>query len=155
MTPPETHELARAIVALLPRLTRQLSRTGQDDPLADLPVAQFRVIIVLIDGSRAMSELSQELGVSLSAITQTADRLARVGLVERMAEVGDRRVRRLCLTPHAETLMRARREARVTRVARALATLPAPERVSLHAALAAFHAACVATGGEGESSSST
>ena len=45
-----------------------------------------------------MSSLGRELGVSLSAITQIADRLERAGLVTRVAKGGDRRVRRLELT---------------------------------------------------------
>ena len=46
---------------------------------AELPLAQLRVCGVLCDGPRPMSAVSRELGVSLSAMTQIADRLERAG----------------------------------------------------------------------------
>ena len=62
-----------------------------------------------------MSALSRELGVSLSALTQIADRLERARLVKRTAAEDDRRVRCLQLTARGEKMMRSCREARVAR----------------------------------------
>ena len=81
-----------------------------------MPLAQLRVCGILYDGPRPMSALSRELGVSLSAMTQIADRLERARLVNRVAEGADRRIRCLQLTERGQKLMRSREDARNRRV---------------------------------------
>ncbi|MGW8257161.1 MAG: MarR family winged helix-turn-helix transcriptional regulator, partial [Thermoguttaceae bacterium] len=108
-------EQAKAIAALLPRLMQGLFSVV-NDPALDLPLAQLRVCRNLCDGPRSMSVLSRELGVSLSAMTQLADRLERANLVSRVAAHADRRVRCLQLTPQGEKMMRLRDNYRVKRV---------------------------------------
>ena len=78
-------EEANKIASLLPALMRQLF-TLDDDLAVDLPLAQLRVCASLQDGPLPMSALSRELGVTLSAMTQIADRLERANLVSRVAE---------------------------------------------------------------------
>ena len=91
------HEQSARIAGILPVLMRSLG--SPDDRLSvSLPLAQLRLCRVLYDGPRPMSVLSQELGVSLSALTQMADRLERAKLVARVASGKDRRVRHLQLT---------------------------------------------------------
>ena len=63
-----------------------------------------------------MSSVGRELGVSLSAMTQNADRLERAGLVRRVADGHDRRVRSLELTPRGKKMMRLREETRMKRI---------------------------------------
>ncbi len=112
-------EQAEDVATLLRSLLRELS-VGLDDPAVDLPLAQLRVCTVLYGGPRPMSSLGRELGVSLSAITQIADRLERAGLVTRVAKGGDRRVRCLQLTHRGEKMMRLHEEARIQRMSAAL-----------------------------------
>ena len=86
----ELVQIAESLTGLIPRLARGLSTQGNLTPrekdLADeLPLAQLRVCAVLSEGPRAMSVLGRELGVSLSALTQIADRLERARLVKRTA----------------------------------------------------------------------
>lgn len=72
-----------------------------------------------------MSQLGEELHISVSAVTQMADRLEKVGLVERILEEnGDRRTRHLQLTLHGQSLILARRALRTDRAAHTLALLP-------------------------------
>lgn len=94
-----------------------------DDPAAKLPVAQLRVCNNLRGGRRSMSELSRKLGVSLSAMTQLADRLEKAHLVKRVAQTADRRVRCLQLTERGEKIMQTREEARVQRMSALLERL--------------------------------
>lgn len=94
-----------------------------DDPAARLPVAQLRVCNTLRGGRRPMSALSRKLGVSLSAMTQLADRLEKAHLVKRVAETADRRVKCLQLTERGEKVMQLREEARVRRMAALLERL--------------------------------
>jgi DNA-binding MarR family transcriptional regulator len=98
---------AEAMLSLLPAVMRNLFRLD-DDLATELPLAQLRVCSILREGPRPMSMLSREMGVSLSAMTQIADRLERSRLVTRVSEGPDRRVRCLQLTPHGEHLMHRR-----------------------------------------------
>lgn len=94
-----------------------------DDPAARLPVAQLRVCNSLRGGRRSMSALSRKLGVSLSAMTQLADRLEKAHLVKRVAQTADRRVKCLQLTERGEKIMQLREETRVHRMAALLERL--------------------------------
>ena len=136
-------ETADAIARLIPRLARGLASSDKD-PVDNLPLAQLRLCGILSDGPRPMSALSRELGVSLSALTQIADRLERARLVKRVAEESDRRVRCLQLTARAEKMMRKRREGRVLRALAVLEHLPAPQRKAVRASLETLVHACSA-----------
>ena len=86
--------------------------------------------------------LSRELGVTLSAMTQIADRLEKARLVMREAEAGDRRVRRLSLTARAAKMMQKHRDARVQRMTEVLERVEPASREKLLAGLQALVAAC-------------
>ena len=119
---------------LMPALARRLFTVEPDDPGADLPVAQLRVCRVLEAGSQSISCLAEELRISASAVTQLADRLEKAGLVERVPESDDRRMKRLVLTENGRNVMRERRERRVTRAAAVLQHIaPAKRRAVMDA----------------------
>jgi DNA-binding MarR family transcriptional regulator len=109
---------ARTLRAALLNLGKGL--LSVDDSTLDLPLRQLRVCLTLCGGRESMSELSRELGVSLSAMTQVANRLERQGLVERVFDESDRRVRFLQLTAQGEALMRSHEEAQLRRMERCL-----------------------------------
>lgn len=141
MFQPELMHVAESLTGLIPRLARGLSSPEKD--LADeLPLAQLRVCGVLSEGPLAMSALSRELGVSLSSLTQIADRLERARLVKRTATEDDRRVRCLQLTARGERMMRKRREARLRHSLAVLEHLSAAERELVLTAMETLVAAC-------------
>jgi DNA-binding MarR family transcriptional regulator len=109
---------------------RQLFTTDPTHPVTDLPFGQYRLCVLLHQkGQRTMSQLGDELGISVSAVTQMADRLERSGLVERVAEMnGDRRTRYLHLTPQGRQLMESRMAQRLERAEEALRLLAPEER---------------------------
>ena len=146
-----TLQQATAIASLLPALMRQLFVLDHD-LAAELPLAQLRVCAMLCGGARPMSALGRELGVSLSAMTQIADRLERARLVQRVAEGTDRRIRCLQLTERGERIMRLREDARVQRVLAALERLSPSARKQELAALELLMNACAATRTEGAAS---
>jgi DNA-binding MarR family transcriptional regulator len=133
---------ARVIASLLPTVVRYLFGTEDSDPVDELPLAQLRVCGILHEGSRPMSVLSRELGVSLSALTQIADRLEDAGLVNRVAVGTDRRVRRLQLTARGKRLMQHREDARIRRVRGALECLAPEARQAVRDAVELLHNAC-------------
>jgi DNA-binding MarR family transcriptional regulator len=114
-------------VGLLQALLRELT-AGTNDPASDLPLAQLRVCRVLCDGRQSMSAVSRELGVSLSAVTQIADRLQRSKLIDRVADDGDRRIRCLRLTKRGQTLLQRHDEERIRRTSAMLGQLPPEAR---------------------------
>jgi DNA-binding MarR family transcriptional regulator len=135
---------AEAVASLMPKLARSLF-AGNNDAAADLPLGQLRVCGILEDGPRSMSALSRELTVSLSAMTQIADRLERSEWVRRVPEDGDRRVRCLQLTPRGEAMMRERKKGRVQRVLTAMERLSPDERAQVLQAFEALARASVAS----------
>jgi len=112
---------ARAVHAALQGFGRDLLTV--DDPTLDLPVRQLKVCLALFRRSCSMSEISREIGLSPSAVTQVSDRLVRRGLVERVFQDGDRRVRKLKLTPKGLHLMSTHEEKQLERIAAALERL--------------------------------
>src|SRR5258708_38627016 len=91
-----------AVHAALRTVVRNL--LGVDDSMMDLPLRQFKVCLTLYRQSRSMSEISRELKLSPSAVTQVSDRLERRGLIERIFQDEDRRVRILRLTRKGQQL---------------------------------------------------
>jgi DNA-binding MarR family transcriptional regulator len=130
------------ITLKLPRLMRRLFRIDSGDPSAELPVAQVRVCSILMEGARSMTCISKELGTSLSAATQLADRLEKAGMVERVPEADDRRVKSLQLTEQGNLMMQKRLESRIERVTKVLEQLPAESRKSIIDAVDMFMDAC-------------
>ena len=115
-------EEAHKIASILPVLMRRLF-TLDDDFAQNLPLAQLRVCSILSKGPLQMSTLSRELGISLSAMTQIADRLERARLVRRVAGQNDRRIRCLQLTPNAEKMMLKRENSRIQSILTVLNSL--------------------------------
>ncbi|HZT40766.1 MAG TPA: MarR family transcriptional regulator [Chthonomonadaceae bacterium] len=131
MTDETLLEEAARLEALIPRLMRRLFTLDPDHPSMELPVAQLRLCSVLQAGPRTLSALSEDLSISLSAVTQLADRLERIGMVERVPSVADRRLKNLQLTEQGMEIMRTRRVARIRRVARALEQLSPEMRATV------------------------
>ncbi len=130
---------ARELNAIFKSLARKV--LIDDDPAAELPLRQFRVCMALFDEPRSMTQLSRELGVSQSAITQIADRLQSAGMVTRLPDGGDRRVRSLQLTARARKMLRLREERRIERVMRILQGMSAAARNEVLASMAALREA--------------
>jgi DNA-binding MarR family transcriptional regulator len=91
-----------------------------DDSMMDLPLRQLKVCVSLYGQSRSMSEIGRELNLSPSAVTQISDRLERRGLIERVFQDEDRRVRKLRLTRKGQQLIRRREQQQLVRIESAL-----------------------------------
>lgn len=71
-----------------------------------LSFAQISVLMHLRRSNACrISDLGMRLGVSNAAASQLVDRLVQAGLVERLEDAKDRRVKRLRLTPTGEKLV--------------------------------------------------
>lgn len=135
-SPPDVAEADSLLMSVVRNLLYVEDRTS------DLPLRQLHVCATLYAGPLSMSQLSRKLGVSMSAMTQIADRLERAGLVARQANDPDRRVRCLTLTPRGRRALQAHERVRQERLAAAFETLDAASRRKLLAGLKLFQAAC-------------
>src|SRR4051794_38138508 len=130
------HEALRTVVRNL---------LSVDDSMMDLPLRQFKVCLSLYRQSRSMSEISRELKLSPSAVTQVSDRLERRGLIERIFQDEDRRVRKLRLTRKGQQLVRSRERKQLRRIAAALDTLTANELSQVMTGLETLAQSCTST----------
>lgn len=61
--------------------------------------------VIAVDGAKTMTELSEQLGLSTSAVSHLLQRLVEIGLIERREDPVDRRVRRVALTAEGQALL--------------------------------------------------
>ena len=132
-----------AVHAALRTVVRNL--LGVDDSMMDLPLRQFKVCLTLYRQSRSMSEISRELKLSPSAVTQVSDRLERRGLIERVFQDEDRRVRKLRLTRKGQQLVRTRERKQLRRITAALDTLTPNELGQVMTGLETLAQSCTPT----------
>jgi DNA-binding MarR family transcriptional regulator len=135
----DDNDHASALERILPEIARRMFTVPPGSPLAELPNAQLKVCSLLLEGRRTMSQIGEEMNISVSAVTQIADRLEKAGMVRRVSDDSgadnDRRHRYLALTEFGEDLLQARRAQRRTRVAAVLSRIPAHEREAIRHAL--------------------
>jgi DNA-binding MarR family transcriptional regulator len=55
-------------------------------------------------GQADISDVSQQMGITNAAASQLVERMVRMGLLDRMADPIDRRIKRLALTPEGHAL---------------------------------------------------
>lgn len=119
----DLRQQAEALTTELARVMRRVFALPPSGISADLTPLQRRLCGLLREGSLSMSAIGRELGISLSAVTQIADRLERTELVCRVAQDTDRRVRLLQLTPTGSEMVQQRHARRVERVLSVLQAL--------------------------------
>lgn len=80
---------------------KRLVMRRRDHPLftTELTIQQLRMLLVLgTDGPMPTHEFAEELGTGVTTVTGMVDRLAARGMVRRVPDEHDRRVRRVELT---------------------------------------------------------
>jgi DNA-binding MarR family transcriptional regulator len=149
----ELEQQGERLAAAISRILRSLNKLESEEIETALTIPQARVCGLLREGPQAMTAVSRELGISLSAVTQIADRLQREGLVSRTCGEDDRRVRLLQLTEQGLQRVQRRHARRLQRALIILETMPADQReVSLKALEALAAAVPAVTPAEDEGS---
>lgn len=114
-------QLERLSLKLIRRLGHELSEILAEG----MSPAQFLVMRLLgRSGGMKVSEVSDYLGVTLSAVTSLSDRLAAAGLVARERDEGDRRLVWLRLTEAGCTKLAELEAKRMDLIKRYLGRLP-------------------------------
>lgn len=129
------HSDAETLEMLLPRAIRLLYVADETSPLSELTVPQLRLLRMLTCASRTASSVGEKLGLSVSAVTQMVNRLEAAGLVQRIDDNDDRRVKHLSLTEEGRRQLEARRKRRVALAEIALAGLTGESRSQLLSSL--------------------
>lgn len=132
------------LTTAISRILRSLNKLQTEEIETALTIPQARVCGLLREGPQAMTVISRELEISLSAVTQIADRLQREGLVSRTCGEDDRRVRLLQLTEEGLQRMQKRHARRLQRALAILETMPPEQRETALVGLETL-AAAVAT----------
>jgi DNA-binding MarR family transcriptional regulator len=94
-----------------------------------VPEAQIKLVVHLaVHGPQTMSEVAEGLNVTTPAVTGLVDKLEKRGMVERVRDTQDRRVVRVCLSPHAQQVAEAHLTERRRQMRSVLATLTPEEQ---------------------------
>jgi DNA-binding MarR family transcriptional regulator len=129
----DTEQLIADIMGAQQRLQR-LFAYDRSDPLfsSHLTLSQLR-ILMLLSRSKGMSgsELAEEIGVGLAALSGMIDRLVTNDLVVRQEDPHDRRVRRISLSKSGSDLIGGIITAGAEKERRLLSRLTAGELASL------------------------
>jgi DNA-binding MarR family transcriptional regulator len=110
---PETGVSLDAIFELTESLSSRMMHDLHRELLQRLPLKttsqQMAIAIILCRrGDRmTVTDVAREFGVSLSAVTASADRMSRLGILRRSRDLADRRVVWLDLTPAGEEAVSA------------------------------------------------
>ncbi len=109
--------VALQLAELLPRMMMQMVRLGDSLPRSatGLTPQQLRMLTALdfAGAPMRMSDLSGQLGVGQSTVTDTSKRLIKMGLVERERCSDDDRVVFLSLSTKGRTIARDLKQARL------------------------------------------
>jgi DNA-binding MarR family transcriptional regulator len=104
----------------------------------ELSLTQLRVLHVLTDDAdqASLKELSEQIGISLPAVSRAVDGLVQRELVTRAEDTTDRRMKQVRATPAAAGLVERLMELRLAGIDEFVSTLSPRERARLTAAMA-------------------
>ncbi|OPY56611.1 MAG: putative HTH-type transcriptional regulator YusO [Pelotomaculum sp. PtaU1.Bin035] len=95
------------LVEVIQSLPRRLHAELAQNLVSGITMSQFIVLMSLKDRTVNVSEVAEEMCVSLSAVTALADRLHKAGFVVRRRDEQDRRLVWLALTGEGERIVSA------------------------------------------------
>jgi DNA-binding MarR family transcriptional regulator len=139
---------ARELLASAPAIMRFIRGQMRAHRRVELTVPQFRALVFAKhyeDGS--LSDLAEQLGLSLPATSRLVQVLVQRGLLRRGARSSDRRCIKLSLTTRGRASFRAAQNATLAALAKRLEALPAAERGLVHAALEVLNRVFLAESG--------
>ena len=131
-SPPGVHTwlvLMKAFRAIAARGRRGLGTSGLCD-------SDFRILEILLHkGALPVNTLGPRVNLTAGSISTAVDRLHRRGLVSRVEDPGDRRVRRVDLTPGGRALIEPIFRRHAAEMDRVFSVLTASERMRLESLL--------------------
>lgn len=96
-----------------------------EPPLSGLSILQFRYLTAIYEHpGEKINNIASLLGLSISTVSRTIDRLVRDNLVVRISDENDRRIIRIYLTDAAKSSLTKLEEKRTHRLEASLRMLP-------------------------------
>ena len=133
----KTDEVGALLLALVDRVSHRGGDTLALMTEAGLTLPQVLFLTRLRQaGESTPSELAERLNMSPPAVSQMVDRLFKLDFLTRREDAGDRRRKRLAVTPAAERMLDKLVRARAAEYAKGTAQLSPALRRELGAALA-------------------
>ena len=134
----DTNDVVTALLAasrlLVAMAARSLAAVEEN-----LTLPQFRMLVVLdTQGPSSQNRLADQLEVNPSTALRMVERLAGVGMVEKLPSPDNRREVELRLSPAGREVVRRVTGQRLVEITRIVQTIPADQRGHLVAALRAF-----------------
>ncbi len=120
--PPRPDAVADRLHSAAIRLLRRLRAEDRASELSGPRLSALSVVV--FGGQISLSALAEAEQVRLPTMSQLVRGLEEAGLVERVPDASDRRVRRLRATARGRKLLQEGRARRVARLAREFAALP-------------------------------
>lgn len=123
-------DLFRTITLMRKSFDRAMTEQG-----ASLAQTKVLMCIKAQSGHARAVDIAEVMGIAPRTATESLDGLERDGLIQRMPDKEDRRVKRLTLTPAGEAAVAVSEPLRRQLMAKVLAILSPSERQHFHAAL--------------------
>ena len=120
---------------IMPVFHRKLLRMDLGGVSENLTRLHFAIMGVLSTANMTMSDLAKVLMITKPQITHLVDQLVRLGIVDRMPDVTDRRVINLALTDKGRILLKEMKQKIKENTKNRLASLTAEELSEMSAAL--------------------
>ncbi len=132
-----TENCAGAVLEVVPLVMRTIRAELRKHGSAELSVAQFRTLAYLNQRPGAsLSELADQIGLSLPSMSKLVDGLVARELVTRREDTADRRRVVLCLTEYGQATVRKSLAATQAYLALLLGRLPEEHRSTVTQAMA-------------------
>lgn len=126
---------AEILEELLPEAIRALFPGGENEPLAELPISQMRVVRLLWRSPCTSTEIAEALSISPPAVAQLLAKLEASELINKVSVEHDRRSKTVELSENGKCLMQARRSLRTQKAALILESIDAHDRAAVVGAL--------------------
>ena len=139
---PDARDCARLLLETIPNLMRNLhlmSRQCRSGDEEQLNMGQFRMLAILHEAPRTLSEMAVNHHVTPSTMSRTIDVLVRKAWVARETDAADRRQVILTLTEDGRAALRAMGQHTQESVTTMLAKLDDQERARLYDGLTVLH----------------
>lgn len=137
MSTPHTETTARQVLRILPMTMRLMAAEFRRMQRVLVP-AHLSVLFTLSQGACNLSELAEQLAVSLPTMSNTVSKLVAEGLVARTRSEQDRRMIEIEITAMGRDLLQEITSQMIVRVADMLASLSAAELQTVDQGLAAL-----------------
>jgi len=135
---PSEDELARRILDIIPLVMRAMGAKIRQEATAGFQVSHYRVLKLLRQQPRTLSELAMCQAVALPTMSRTVSVLVERGWVTRAEDPQDRRRVRLRITDEGWAILEQLRTRVQAHLTARLATLTAEEREQVLAGLEAL-----------------